>query len=218
VWSDFDHLDLNRHPAGMPDWTHGNAIVYSPNDGNLLFSLRNQDWVIKIDYENGTGSGDILWRLGAGGDFALAGGDPSQWFYGQHYPYLIGQSGSQMSLAVFDNGPLRPDSEGEVCSGFYPICYSRGVIINADESKRVATVDWQYLPGFLSAWGGSIETLDNNDVELDLTAPHYTEPESLVLEVTQTSDPQIVWQLGITGGFAYRAYRIPSLYPGVTWH
>jgi arylsulfate sulfotransferase len=218
VWSDFDHFDVNRHPVGLPDWTHGNAIVYSPNDGNLLFSMRNQNWVIKIDYENGAGSGDVLWRLGEGGDFALTGGDPSQWFYVQHFPYLISQNDDDITLAIFDDGGLRPNSLGESCYGFYPACYTRGVIIDADESKKIASVKWEYLPGLYTLWGGSIDTLDNGDVELDVTAPYYLKPESLVFEVTQTENPQIAWQLQINGGFAYRAYRIPSLYPGVTWH
>ena len=39
-----------------------------------------------------------------------------------------------------------------------------------------------------------------------------------VYEVTQDpTNPQTVWQLQITGQNAYRAMRIPSLYPGVQW-
>ena len=46
VWDTFDHLcsatvttpclDINRHPLDFPDWTHSNALVYSPDDGNLF--------------------------------------------------------------------------------------------------------------------------------------------------------------------------------------
>jgi hypothetical protein len=49
VWNSFDHLDVNRHPYLFPDWTHSNAIAYSADDGNLLLSIRHQNWVIKID-------------------------------------------------------------------------------------------------------------------------------------------------------------------------
>ena len=38
-----------------------------------------------------------------------------------------------------------------------------------------------------------------------------------IFEVTQTSPPQTVWQMQITGQYAYRGMRIPSLYPGVQW-
>ena len=66
VWNTFDHLDVNRHPMNFPDWTHGNAILYSADDHDLLFSMRHQNWIVKIDYQDGSGSGDILWRLGPG--------------------------------------------------------------------------------------------------------------------------------------------------------
>ncbi|MGC1374411.1 MAG: aryl-sulfate sulfotransferase, partial [Candidatus Sulfotelmatobacter sp.] len=71
AWNGFDWLDIKRHLLGLPDWTHSNALLYSPDDGNLLLSIRHQSWVIKIDYNNGTGAGDILWRLGYQGNFAL---------------------------------------------------------------------------------------------------------------------------------------------------
>jgi hypothetical protein len=37
TWSSFDHLDLKRAPYGISDWTHGNAVIYSPDDGNQYF-------------------------------------------------------------------------------------------------------------------------------------------------------------------------------------
>ena len=30
LWNEFDHLDVNRHPMDFPDWTHTNAVLYSP--------------------------------------------------------------------------------------------------------------------------------------------------------------------------------------------
>ena len=38
-----------------------------------------------------------------------------------------------------------------------------------------------------------------------------------IYEVTHTTTPQIVWQMDVNGQFAYRANRLPSLYPGVQW-
>ena len=77
LWNEFDHLDINRQPYLFPDWTHTNAILYSPDDGSLLISVRHQNWLIKVDYANGQGAGDILWRLGYQGDFSLVGGSRS---------------------------------------------------------------------------------------------------------------------------------------------
>jgi len=216
VWSTFDHLDINYHPLAFPDWTHSNALLYTENDGNLLLSTRDQNWVIKIDYENGTGSGDVLWRLGLNGDFTLSSSDPAQWFYGQHFPYIVGINGSQLTLAIFDDGDLRLNESGEQC-GTTPLCYSRAIIVNADESTKTADVQWQYSPGYYTYWGGSIETLENGDVEFDGSQPFGSTVGSRVMEVTQTDTPQVVWQMDILGGYAYRAYRMPSLYPGVTW-
>ncbi len=212
AWSGFDHLDVNRHLMGLPDWTHSNAIIYTA-DGNLLLSMRHQSWILKIDYADGAGAGDILWRLGNEGDFALAGGDPTDWFFAQHYPNLESTDGSQSTLAIWDNGDLRVDSGGGQCSS---TCYSRATIFRVNEDTRVATLVWQDLPGLYSFWGGSIGTLDNGDIEFDLTTVAKT-PASQVMEVTHTGSPQSVWQLNLTGENAYRAYRIPSLYPGISW-
>ena len=85
VWNTFDHLDINRHPMNFPDWTHSNDMAYSSDDHNLLLSIRHQNWIIKINFLDGTGSGDVMWKLGEGGDFKLVGGtDPTDWFYAQH--------------------------------------------------------------------------------------------------------------------------------------
>jgi hypothetical protein len=229
AWSAFDHLDVNRHPNGLPDWTHSNAIIYSPSDGNLLLSMRHQSWILKIDYNNGAGTGNVLWRLGYQGDFALSqGDDPSLWFYYQHYPSLISQNGPQTTLAVWDNGDNRVlDTNGDLCTN--PAanspnpCYSRGVVLSVDESTRVADLVWADSPGYWSIWGGSIQQLASGNIEFDLNAPAFPPAPNVaseVQEVTQTTPPQLIWKMDIAPVpvYAYRAYRVPSLYPGVSWN
>ena len=77
-------------PTMFPDWTHTNAVLYSPDDGNILVSMRHQNWVVKVDYEDGKGSGAVIWRLGEGGDFTLKNGvDPTDWQYAQHMPNVL---------------------------------------------------------------------------------------------------------------------------------
>lgn len=216
-WSAFDYLDVNRALQGLPDWTHANALVYTA-DGNLLLSMRNQSWIIKIDYANGGGSGNVLWTLGEDGNLAIAGGDPGQWFYGQHDPNVVSSNGSVTTLNVFDDGNLRINSSGVACgtSSSAPACYSRAAQFQVDEGAYVATVLWQDLPGLYTFWGGSIGTLSNGDIEFDLSDP-LNAASSQIMEVTPTDSPQVVWQMNITGENAYRGDRIPSLYPGVTW-
>lgn len=221
TWSAFDHLDVNRHLAGLPDWTHGNAIT-PLHDGDLLLSLRHQAWILKIDYKNGSGSGDVLWKLGNGGDFALSGDDPSQWFYFQHFPSVVDEKGSLLTVAVFDNGNNRVLSlNGTTCGSLgAPRCYSRATIFDVDEDSRFALLRWASDTGYFSSWGGSIHQLSNENVEYDMSSaqdPAVPGSFSQVLEVTQTASPQLIWKMDIGGINAYRAYRIPSLYPDVVW-
>jgi hypothetical protein len=118
-----------------------------------------------------------------------------------------------MTLAIMDNGDLRLGADGAICSA---TCYSRATVFQVDESTSVATLLWEDTPGFYSFWGGSIGTLSNGDMEFDLTTVANT-PASQVMEVTYPNGGQTVWQLNLTGENAYRAFRIPSLYPGVSW-
>jgi arylsulfate sulfotransferase len=234
AWNSFDYLDVNRHVDGLPDWTHSNAILYSADDGNLLLSMRNQSWILKIDYENGTGSGNILWTLGYQGDFTLTDGgepvptdNPSPWFANQHFPIILSQSGSQTTLGIFDNGDQRMlNPYGEVCinplsGNNFPACYSRPVIFQVDESSMVANILWADPLPYFGVWGGAINQFANGNIEFDLNDPAIPPSPNLasqVQEVTGAATPQVVWQMNIpTPDNAYRAFRFPSLYNGVTW-
>ncbi len=221
TWSSFDHLDVNRHPIYFPDWTHSNAVIYSKNDGNLLVSMRHQGWVIKINYQNGQGNGDILWRLGPGGDFNLSG-TADQWFYAQHYPNILEQDGPITKLAIFDNGNFRStadqssncDENDFLRTGPRP-CYTRAAIFEINEQLKTASLLWDYKPGFYSFWGGSIQQFSNGNIEFDMSQPFSN--GSRIMEVEGTANPNVVWTMDIQPEHAYRAFRIPSLYPGVVW-
>lgn len=147
AWDAFDHLDNSRLATlnevctgpggGCPpyylaaqanDWLHGNALQLT-SDGNILYSVRHQDWVVKIDYRHGQGTGAIIWRLGAGGDFQVQSSDPSPWFSHQHDPnYIPDGSG----IALFDNGDLRFANDGS--------SHSRGQLWALDEGNRIASL------------------------------------------------------------------------------
>jgi hypothetical protein len=227
VWSGFDHLDVNRHPMSFPDWLHTNAIVYSPDDKNLIISVRHQDWVIKIDYNDGQGTGNILWKLGYQGDFTLKGGtEPQDWFYAQHDINIISEKSSGVfQMLMFDNGNQRVlDSSGTICgTPTTAPCTSRVPILELDETAKTATIEWvDDLAPVFSVFGGSARLLANGNVEPDECAPTVTGTNqangtAVILEVTKTTPPQTVWQMKITGQNAYRAFRMPSLYPGVQW-
>jgi len=103
-WSVFDMLDPHRigpsfHlPRGKQlDWTHGNSLFYDEGDDSITVSLRHQDWVIKFDRE----TGELIWRLGAEGDFSLVG--DGEWFFQQHAAKLLDDR-----WLLYDNGKDRP--------------------------------------------------------------------------------------------------------------
>jgi hypothetical protein len=220
VWNEFDHLDVNRHPMNFPDWTHTNAVIYSPDDGNLLVSIRHQSWIVKVDYENGKGNGDILWRLGYQGDFTLSGGtSPQDWFYAQHAPSFVTKAtAGQFSLALMDNGDNRVMADGSICGGSNAACYTTVPILAIDEAAKTAAVTFRKTlpPAQYSSWGGNAEVLANGDLEYDLCAEPMGSG-SEVDEITVGPNSQMVWSMKESGANLYRAERIPSLYPGVQW-
>ncbi|HET7216090.1 MAG TPA: aryl-sulfate sulfotransferase, partial [Terriglobia bacterium] len=221
VWDTFDHLDINRRPENWPDWTHSNAILYSPDDGDLILSMRHQNWIIKIDYQDGKGSGNVLWRLGYQGDFTLQGGtSPQDWFFAQHAPKIISPNSSGIfDMAVFDNGNWRRlDDAGDECfAPGEPPCHSRVPIFRIDEINKTATITWVDNLSAYSVFGGYTQQLLNGDIEFDLCAFTLGPSSARLMEVTPDPTPLTVWQLDIANQNAYRAFRIPSLYPGVQW-
>lgn len=220
LWNEFNYLDVNRRPMSFPDWTHTNAIIYSVDDGNLIVSSRHQNWLIKIDYENGAGNGNILWKLGYQGDFTLVGGtDPTDWFYAQHGPSFVTKNTTgNFTLALFDNGDDRVFPSGVSCGAAgEPAClYSTVPILQIDETAKTATLAFNPVAPAYSFFGGNAEVLKNGNVEFCESAvgPGVG---AAIYEVTRDSSAQTIWQMLITGQYAYRGQRIPSLYPGVQW-
>ncbi len=219
AWNELDHLDVSRAPVGYPDWTHSNALLYVPGDGNILVSSRHQSWIMKVDYRNGAGTGNVLWRLGYQGDFKLVGGtEPQDWFYGQHQPSFIGPNTTGVfTLTMMDNGFTRQVG-GSICSGKpSDACYTTVPVLSVDENAKTATITWRDTQpnSNFSVWGGGTTALANGNIEFDLCAEPNT--TSQVNEVTLTSTPQTIWSASTTGQNLYRANRLPSLYPGVQW-
>jgi hypothetical protein len=177
-WECFDHLtpdglNINR-PAvlgeqcgtadvseGCPpvllstpanDWLHTNTAQIE-EDGSVLISMRNQDWLAKIDFGNGFGSGNVLWTLGAEGEFALVNttNDPYPWFSHQHDSEIVDE---QETLIMFDNGNTRVVQNGGD---------SRGYVMNLNEFTMVATTLDLYDMGYYSVAQGSAQLLSNED-------------------------------------------------------
>ncbi len=228
VWNAFDHLDVNRHPMDFPDWTHSNDILYSPEDHDLLLSMRHQNWIIKIDFADGQGSGKVLWRLGEGGDFTLMKNgrvdtNPADWFYAQHgMNFFSASTAGIFTLGLMDNGNDRQFTTGSVLCNpptatnpANPSCYSTMPVLRINEAARTATLVEHYVPPDtdFSFFGGDAEKLANGDPEVDFCAPLNG---ALVQELTPDAS-QVVWQATTPGADQFRTQRLGSLYPGVRW-
>ncbi len=213
LWNEFDHLDTNRRPYMYPDWTHTNAVLYSADDGNLIVSIRHQNWIVKVDYANGSGAGDIIWHLGYQGDFTLVGGtDPTDWFYAQHGPsFTTKNTTGEFGLAVFDNGDDRVFP-----TGVSPTLYSTVPVFSIDETAKTATLTFHMTAPTYSFFGGNNAVLNNGDVEFCESAEPTTTAGD-IYEVTQSGSAQTVWHMNVSDQYVYRGQRIPSMYPGVQW-
>jgi arylsulfate sulfotransferase len=227
AWDAFDHLDPARaailgetctYPSGIAcapfylaknanDWLHGNALQLTP-DGNILYSTRHQDWVIKIDYA--TGSGNILWRLGKDGDFTISYDDPRAgrfdpypWFSHQHDPNF---ESNNVTLLVYDDGNTRIQTAE-------PSGHSRGQALRMDEKKREVRLILDADLGVYSDAVGSAQLLPNGDYHFDsgfLTIPPGTANfAAQSLEVNPQG--QMVYGLQV-GLLEYRTFRMPDLY------
>jgi hypothetical protein len=172
VWDAFDHLDVTRMatlsdrcgPGSCPplylapqanDWLHANAITETP-EGNLLLSMRSQDWVIKIDYRHGRGSGDVIWRLGRDGDFRASSTDPDIWFSHQHDPEIEVDG----TLTLFDNSNGRRLENASA--------NSRGQVFRLNERDRVAEVVLNADLGLYAFALGSAQRLENGNYFFDV--------------------------------------------------
>jgi arylsulfate sulfotransferase len=214
AWNAFDHLDASRRAllnemctgpsdgcrplnlaAQANDWMHSNSITYSPADGNVLLSVRHQDWIIKIDYRDGAGAGTVLWRLGKDGDFALAG-DQNGWFSHQHDVRFVGSN----ALLLYDNGNVR-------CGPTPFTCQSRGQIFEINEAGRTASLRLNVGLGHYSPLMGSAQQLANGNYHFG-SGWVYPGPHSEALEFT----PQGSRVFSLAVPVAYRSYRMRDIY------
>jgi hypothetical protein len=211
TWDAFDHLDVRRvatqsevcNPDACPplflhpeanDWLHGNAVTETP-DGDLLFSVRHQDWVVKIDYRHGTGSGDVLWRLGKDGDFTIDSDDASPWFSHQHDAEIEADG----TMSLFDNSNVRRAED--------PNAHSRGQVFRLDESNRVAELILNADLGVYAFALGSAQKLEDGNYFFD--AGFRSDGTGISVEV----NPEGLPTFGIEGTAPeYRTFRMKNMY------
>jgi hypothetical protein len=203
TWDSFDHLDPQRvtepfdtalvlHPdtlAPTYDWTHGNGIVYDAAEDALLLSLRHQDWLVAIDHA----TGEVLWRLGEGGDFAFTDG---AYFHHQHSPEWQADG----TLLLYDNGVGDPDVAPEQV-------HSRAVRYALDLEAMTATRVWSDDgEAIVVPYAGDADRLPGGRVLV--TDSSITGPLGYwarLRELDEAATPMLRWSLRTPDlSFAYR--------------
>jgi arylsulfate sulfotransferase len=215
-WDAFDHLNVTRsallgetctYGSGgcavfrlapvANDWLHGNAVQLTP-DGHLLYSARHQDWLLKIDYANGAGSGGIIWRLGPDGDFQIVSDDPSPWFSHQHDAnYERGVNSHR--IIVHDNGNTRWTQDHDI--------HSRGQVFEINEENRIATLVFNVDLGDYSRALGTAEKLPNGNYHFGLgwTSKNFSQSLEFDPMGNLVTKVEVETQM-------YRGFRMRSLY------
>jgi hypothetical protein len=217
AWNPFVHLDINReatlgdtcvsYAVGCPlltlvppgvaanDWMHANALT-TTDDGNLLLSIRDQDWIAKIDYAGRTGN--ILWRFGADGDFTASGdsSEPVLFPSHQHDASLAGTT-----LMLFDNANATNAELGG----------SRGEVWTIDETAMTAHLDIDARMNTYSSVVGSARTLQNGNLYF-LSGYINNGAYSQSVEFTSNTPYASPAQTFTATAPAYRSFRMTDLY------
>lgn len=193
LWHTFDHFqvtdaapDVSLTTANVNPW-HGNAIDIDA-DGHLLVSFRNCDEITKINAQ----TGEIIWRWGGRNNQFIFINDPLNGFSHQHGIRRL----SNGNVILFDNGNLHMP----------PV--SRAVEYRLDETAKTAELVWEYRhdpPLFGNALGFAQRLANGNTLICFGTAQHLVEVDQMGIKR---------WELTIANPqhFAYRAFRIASLY------
>jgi hypothetical protein len=173
-------------------------VSWSPEDADLVVSLRTQDWAIKIDYANGAGNGHVVWKLGAGGSFQASASTPDPWFSHQHDVRYINDT----TLLVFDDGNTRQASN--------PMADSRGQEWILNEQNKTATLVVNADMGNYSDFLGSAERLPNGNLAFTsgglMTSKGFAGQS---IEVLPSGTRVYVQQMS---EFEYRSYFESTLY------
>lgn len=219
VWKEYEHLDIRRksvfdakcHTGGggcppvllAPEangWTHSNSLNYIASSGDFLVSIPEQDWIAKVDWKNGKGSGKILWRLGRGGDFQVESKDPDPWF---SYAHDVGfePAGSE-TLTLMDDSHFRHSKDKKA--------ESRAQVWTLDEQNRKAILAYNADLGGYTMCCGSMQNLKGGGYS---SVTGWTVPDSphgRTVEVDK--DGKIVFVIELEGVIVYRSFRVADMY------
>jgi arylsulfotransferase ASST len=183
------------------DWLHANSLYYDATDGNIVVSLRNQDWAVKIAYQNGTGDGHVVWTLGNEGNFTMLNTPniPSPWFSHQH-DVEFATTGKDRMLTLFDNGNTRRATD--------PTAQSRGQELSVNEATLTVDISQSEDMGSYSSSYGTAQLLPNGN--LWYTSGYISTPSAA--GGFSTRAVEVVPQANATGKLVYAVTYPQSTY------
>ena len=224
-WNSFDHLDVKRASLGNEKckggpgadgctpvflaaeangWLHCNSLNYVASTRDVLVSIPEQDWVVRLDYQNGKGTGNIVWRLGKDGDFTTNSDDPYPWFSYEHDAGVDPVTGL---LVLFDDGHRRKEK--------FPKANNRGQAWRLDETKRTAELVLNADMGIYAVAVGSAQPLSNGNYSFEsgFVNPTPAGMGTIFSRTTETSaEGKIVYAQQTEGTLTYRSFRVPDMY------
>jgi hypothetical protein len=214
-------LSTGISPLGK-DWLHSNTLYYWPLDGDIIWSSRHQDWIMKVDYNDGTGTANILWRLGPCGDFTFNNTYNDPWPWNSHQHDVGIQNNGNGPITMFDNGNTRvsPPGASTGCIQGVGSGDSRGMALTFDESTLQVNPVLSVDMGVFSTASGSAQLLSNGTyfyvaavVLVDLTTE-----DSYSIDILPTAGTDTGKQvLNLQSTDLYRGWQMPSLYtPPIT--
>src|SRR5581483_1191845 len=225
MWNGFDHLDIKRASledakckegagsGGCPaiflaaqanGWTHSNSLNYIPSSGDFLISMPEQNWVLKIDWKDGKGTGNILWRLGENGDFKAIADDPQPWFSYQHDAGFE-PVGSNI-LSILDDGHERFKKNPKVNTS--------GQVWKLDEEARTVPLLHNADLGVYAVAVGSAQTLKNggHTFEAGFIPRQGSDPSVYGRTVETDADGKVAFAMDVQGIVVYRSFRVDDMY------
>lgn len=213
MWANF-----KKGSDGKIDWLHNNAVDYDKTDHSIVLSSRNQDLILKLDYQTGhikwlySGKKKSSWPK-AYRKYVLTPTKGTIVPGGQHGLYLLNNNGqgsaNSENFMLYDNN-IDVTNGNKKTSGKY----SQAVAYHVDTKKMTITSTWSYgkslgKANFTSVIGYA-EKQSNGNVLIDFGYKDGGQ-QSNIIEVTKSGQQvfNATMKNASSKAYAYRAYRVP---------
>ncbi|WP_245835689.1 aryl-sulfate sulfotransferase [Virgibacillus ndiopensis] len=150
----YENYDSTNRDDGVIDWFHQNAVVYDEGDDSIIISSRNQDLVMKLDYE----TTDIIWIMadeeGWQGEYQnyllMPTDDGVKFSAGQHAPIILPDQDNNentIDILLYDNNTVVTRGDEDQSKDF-----SRAVQYRINEMEKTVEEVWSFGEEFGKAY------------------------------------------------------------------